>query len=749
MAGIIKRLNIKYFMLVYLGLLFIFSAYYSESLKIFGSGLAIILFYSVFDLLWTYWRERVWYLPVSSWISALVLSIVALPGPAWGIVLALPLVAVVTKHLLHFGKNRHVFNPAASALALVAIFTPAVSWWGTTPNYIWFFIVLAGVIILWKQNRWHVTAVFLFFYLFFLIIYWLSNGVVVSRLSQLIFSEGLSGAVLFFATVMLVEPITSTFKNKKQEMFYGALAGAAAVVLIYLARMYNLAYTDSLIGGLLISDFVCGLWFLPKKIKIIKKTEESVWFRDVPAKIRYPALTGEKKFDIVIIGAGMAGVSAAYFLSKSGKKVAVLEANTIGSGDSGYTTACATHFLDTTDATLMAWESSEAAIKLLKQIISEEKIACDWQEVNAVCFTKQADQSALAIFAEQARRLQIKDQTIKLLNKQEVSAALGASAEAGFRKPDLEGIFQPRKFLVALAERAEKFGATFFENSEVVDIKLGEGVIAKTKNGSVAAPQLVIANGLPLAKFFPVISKNLRQSISYVIDVKFSGKAPFSAGIYWDDLKPYHYFRPIGKNEFLLGGEDWILTEPKINNKPEEMLEKWLKNLVGQSTKFKVINHWQGSLFSTSDTLPIIGSAAEYGKNVLFMTGWAGNGMAQGFFGGKIVADLATGKANDFSRLFIPDRTLANLNNNKQNMEKFDNLPEDQGVIMEENGKEIAVIKTHGEVKKFLAACPHLGCKYGWNDKAKTWDCPCHGSRFKPDGTLLHGPATMGLDPAK
>lgn len=753
-------------MVLYLGLLLLFSSLYFKDLKMFGNGLLIVVFYSAYDLFWTYLRDGVWYLPVSSWISALVLAIVALPKPSLIFIILLPFLAVAVKQLFHFGKNRHVFNPAAGALALAAIFTPMVSWWGVAAaNFdsapLFIFIIGAAIIILWRQNRWHVTLPFFITYLFFLGVLSLSTGVAISQLPSILFSALLNGVLIFFATVMLIEPVTSTFTTRRQEIFYGALVGGAAVAATYLASKFNLFSLDPLIYGLLAGNLIASLWFLPARNALsvamaggpnVKKVSARVdklsyWFRDVPDKTRFPAFFGSREFDAVIIGGGMAGVSAAYFLAKAGVRVAVLEAGTIGSGDSSYTTGCATRFLETEKATLRAWDSGVAAVNLFKKIIAEEKIDCDWQTVDVVGFTRQADKKSLADFFETVRRFQAKDSGIELLDKTQASRAMGVDVSAAYRLANADGVFHIRKFLLALAERAAKYGAVFFENSEVVDIFLGEKVVVKTNEGSITASKLVVASGIPLAKFFPKVATLLRSSISYVLDVKFSGKIPLPAGFFWDDLEPYHYYRSVGRGEFLLGGEDWILAEPKPMGNPHEKLADWLKDFVGVKMPFSVINRWQGSIFSTPDGLPLIGPHPTYGKNVIFLTGWAGNGTAQGFFGGSMAADLARNQNSPFQNLFSGDRTFVWPEANKLSMSKdLNNLEENKGIITEVDGQKLAVIKTQGGVKTFSALCPHMGCEIGWNDSEKTWDCPCHGSRFKADGSLTHGPAKRGLD---
>ncbi len=770
-------------MVGYLGLLVLFSSLYFKDIKMFGSGALIVVLYASFDLLWTYARDRVWYLPVSSWISGFVLTIGALPKPPLVILIALPFLAVASKQLLQFGKNRHVFNPASFALAVMSFVAPSVSWWAIAGEVLptisglqkldigmWLFVFssVGALIILWKQNRWHVTVPFLLSYAFWLSLLSLFNGIAPNLLPHVLYLQIVNSVILFFSTVMVIEPLTSTFLSKRQEIFYGTLVGFAVVLVTYLARKFNLAGLDPLVFGLLTGNLVASLLFLPARKKksspcancdcgVANPTiagEASYWYRAVPDKPRFPALQGEKEVDVVVVGGGMAGISAAYFLSKNGISTALLESATIASGDSGFTTACGTRFLDSLDSSLAAWESSDAAIALFKKIIIEEKIDCRWQEVDTACFTVQTNKRSLKEFAEVAQQFKAKDASIEYLLKDEASAAVGVAVTAAYRKKSSELMFHMRQFLVSLADKAAKNGALFFEDSEVFDIALGDQVVVKTKSGSVKAKWLIMATGLPPAKFFPKVAELLRSAVSYVIDIKFDKKPPFTKGFFWDDQDPYHYFRSVGEDEFILGGEDWKTSAPRLDTNPCVELEKWFRNLVGKKTQLKVINSWQGSLFYTPDMLPLIGPHPAYGKNIIFLTGWAGNGTAQGFFAGHIAADLAQQKSNPYHALFACDRPLAwpaevAPQPSSGAGGSIGNLAENKGMILEVGGQKLAVVKSQGKIKAFSTVCPHLGCQIDWNDRDNTWDCPCHGSRFELDGTLKNGPAKRGLDPVE
>jgi hypothetical protein len=257
LSEIRRRINIKYFMVGYLGLLFVFSSFYApgRAWAHLLTGISIILWYSLFDLAWTRFGCGGWYLPVSSWISGLVLSVVALASPSVLQVIALPFLAVLSKHLFHFGKSRHVWNPAAFAMLVLSLFTPAVSWWALSWGMFPLILVsLVGLFILWRLDRWDVTLPFLgSFALCLALIYGPSS------IGSFLFSS----PVIFFATVMLVEPVTSSFPTRRDRLVYGTLTGLFAAGFSFVARFFTQALIDPLIAGLLLGNLTASLLFLP------------------------------------------------------------------------------------------------------------------------------------------------------------------------------------------------------------------------------------------------------------------------------------------------------------------------------------------------------------------------------------------------------------------------------------------------------------------------------------------------------
>lgn len=256
-----QRVPIKQFAIAYLSLLLFASAVLTGEMANLWNAGAIVLAYAAADLIVTRFLRGVWYLPLSSIISGLILGLVALPGLWTGIILAL--VAVSAKHLLHFGRIRHIVNPAAFALAAVSFFTPVVSWWAPgAGGASLLLIIFSGGFILWHQRRWDTAGSYLAVYLAGLTLVVLSGG---GDLTAGFFEQQITdGTLLFFVSVMLVDPLTSYFPLRKTRILFGVFAAAFAVAIAFFSS--NLpAGVDPLLGGLLAANIIFNLKYLPPK----------------------------------------------------------------------------------------------------------------------------------------------------------------------------------------------------------------------------------------------------------------------------------------------------------------------------------------------------------------------------------------------------------------------------------------------------------------------------------------------------
>lgn len=262
-----RKINIKYFMVAYLGSLFVFSALLQRLPTYLLAGIAIVILYASFDLLWTRVRDHVWYLPVSSLISGFVLSNVALFNPSLTMVVVLPLLAVSSKQLLHFGKNRHVLNPAGFSMTILNLVTPAVSWWSVSWGLLPLVVVsIAGLFILWRQSRWHVSLTFLGAFSLCFALFSVMGGSDFAGVLKSLPAFLVSGQILFFSTVMLIEPVTSGFPTWRNRVTYGALIGFFAAAVSACLRFIPQIQLDPLLVGLLLGNLSASLLFLPPRV---------------------------------------------------------------------------------------------------------------------------------------------------------------------------------------------------------------------------------------------------------------------------------------------------------------------------------------------------------------------------------------------------------------------------------------------------------------------------------------------------
>lgn len=381
----------------------------------------------------------------------------------------------------------------------------------------------------------------------------------------------------------------------------------------------------------------------------------SYWFVEIPDETHFQALEGDREADVAIIGGGIAGISAAYFCVKAGLKTILLEMGNLGTGDTGYTTAFAAHFLDSVEQTVMAWQASGEGLELFRKIIAQEGIECDWKDMDEIGFTRKDD---ISVFQKDYETFRAADPSLEYFEGDAASKLVGFSVQAAVRNKN-EGQFHIRKFLLGFAHKIVASGGIIHEQTEVQSIEdsieISGFINLRTPKGSIKTKKLIIATGQPLPKFFPMVSKMLRPAITYVIQLSCPNSKPFEKAMFWDDEEPFHYFRWVSATEAILGGEDYWISAKKPEDNAFIKLESWFKEASG-NTNFTVANKWQGIIFYSPDTLPLIGTREAHSENVIFLTGFAGNGMAHGLLSGQIAADFVQGKKNMYQELFSMKR---------------------------------------------------------------------------------------------
>jgi glycine/D-amino acid oxidase-like deaminating enzyme/nitrite reductase/ring-hydroxylating ferredoxin subunit len=496
----------------------------------------------------------------------------------------------------------------------------------------------------------------------------------------------------------------------------------------------------------------------------------SYWI-DSAALPRFPKLDRDLTVDVLIVGGGLMGLTTAYLLKKAGRKVAVLERGRCAEIDTGHTTAHLTAVTDLrlfeirktfgADAAKAVWDAGGAAIDQIVTNVRAEDIACDFRWVPGYLHAPlkkptPADARDLQREAKVARELGI--------------AVEYEEAVPYFQRPGVrfahQALFHPRKYLAALARQVAGDGSFIFENTEAGEME-EKPLAVKAGDYRVRCRKIVIATHNPLMGMAGLTGATLFQSklalySSYVLGAKIPADLVPEAS-FWDTDDPYYYLRvekKRGHDYAIFGGEDHKTGQEKDTHAPYQRLEKCLRQFIPQA---QVDHHWSGQVIETSDGLPYIG---EFIEDQFAATGFAGNGMTFGTLGAMMATDWVLERENPWKKLFDPGRkkvrggTWSYVSENADypyylvrdhiggtEGKSLAALKRNQGKILHLDGKKVAAYRDEaGKVTLCSPVCTHLKCIVGWNEAERTWDCPCHGSRFKPTGEVISGPAEEPLE---
>jgi len=321
------------------------------------------------------------------------------------------------------------------------------------------------------------------------------------------------------------------------------------------------------------------------------------------------------------------------------------------------------------------------------------------------------------------------------------------------------------KYLYGLASAIEKRGGKIFTGCRVTNVagadpKKGAKCRADIDGGKVqiTANAIVVATNTP-APINDWMGIYIKQASyrTYIVALKIPHGA-VSDALYWDNEEPYHYAR-LENDALIVGGEDHKTGQLPRDDEPFIRLEKWAREkfpVVGE-----VVRRWSGQVQEPADYLPFIGKAPTSGEGIFVVTGDSGMGLTHGSASAIIISDLIAGRRNEWAKVFDPTRKTLDADLVKENanvMKQFvdwvspgdvkssEEIPRGQGAVVRDGMSKLAVYRDdNGTLTRCSAACTHLGCVVQWNPYEKTWDCPCHGSRFDPHGRVLMGPAIDDL----
>lgn len=482
-----------------------------------------------------------------------------------------------------------------------------------------------------------------------------------------------------------------------------------------------------------------------------------------------PTLQHDHFADVCVIGGGIAGLTTAYLLQQEGYEVCLLERALLTHGQSGRSTAHLTTVLDRryselielhgADNALLIAESHREAINLIEKIVRTEKINCGMRRTTGYLFADREEN--LKILKKEYAAAQRAGVSVYLAERAPFTHFNTGPALAFPQQMQLD----PVCYLQTLAEIILKNGGNIFTNSPVERIESGIPAKIHVNGGHrVTAASVVIATHTPINDLFSIHSKQAPYR-TYVLAFDIPpGSVP--NGIYWDTSDPYHYIRTVerdGKNSDLLivGGEDHKTGQDDTPQHRFDSLEYWARLRFPKARK--LLYRWSGQIMESVDGLAYLGRNPMDYENIYVITGDSGNGLTNCTIGARLIADMIAGRKNPYEKIYDPARISlqsvpALLRENSNVLSQYRDwfragtrpdvaqMPNSSGTVYRDGLSMIALYKDpNGGLAKLSAACPHLGGVVHWNPVEKSWDCPCHGSRFSGYGDVLEGPATEGL----
>jgi glycine/D-amino acid oxidase-like deaminating enzyme/nitrite reductase/ring-hydroxylating ferredoxin subunit len=495
----------------------------------------------------------------------------------------------------------------------------------------------------------------------------------------------------------------------------------------------------------------------------------SYWQDSASAPV-FAKIKSDLNVDVAIVGAGITGITAAYLFKQAGFKVALIDRTRPGGFDTTNTTA---HLTCVTDSSLQelvkhfgveeaakVWSAGRYAIRQIAEIIQREKIECDFKwvpgyyhapwtgKVDDVKETLRQEAALAQKLGFPARYLE----NVPLVNRPGVFFENQAK-------------FNPREYLAALLRKLPGRGSHVLANSDVQEIKSDPPVVTIGKY-HVRCRFVFLATHNPLMGKSSLMSATLFQTklflyTTYAVGARvLKGFAPEAS--YWERKHPYHYLRVDHCNDhdyLIFGGEDQK-TGQGDDAAAYARLERDFTKLFPSA---KIDHRWSGQVIETVDGLPYIGEMAPH---QYVATGFSGNGMTFGTLGAMMAVDALQRRSNPWVKLFdVHRKSMSEAGHYlKENADYLyylgkgwlsvkDNkslgaLRRNTGKVVKHQGHKVAAYRdAHGKLSICSAVCTHMKCIVDWNAAEKTWDCPCHGSRFAATGAVLAGPAEKPLEP--
>jgi glycine/D-amino acid oxidase-like deaminating enzyme/nitrite reductase/ring-hydroxylating ferredoxin subunit len=496
-----------------------------------------------------------------------------------------------------------------------------------------------------------------------------------------------------------------------------------------------------------------------------REGNSSYWVATAPST-SFPAYQGDDlKVEAAVLGGGITGLTTAMLLKQAGVSVAVVEAGRVACGVTGYTTAKVTSLHGLTYAKLRSTfgepgaraygEANQEGIALIERLVQELGLHCDFEHLPAYTYT------------EDSQRVSAIEEEVEAA--QQVGLPASFSSEIGLPFPvqgavrfEDQAQFHPRKFCVGLAEAIDGDGGHVFEQTRALDLQLGFPCTVKTEHGPLQAEHVVLATHLPFFDPAGLFAKT-SPSRSYAALVSLTDAAP--PGMYLSADAATRSVRPLvsGANEAVLAGEEHKVGHGRDTRTHYQALERWARERFPVES---VDYRWSAQDYLPADNVPYIGRLIPGYGRLHVATGFKKWGMTHSAVAAMLLRDHITGRSNPWSELFKATRLHPLASAKELAVHNLDvglrfagdrlltlrppparDLAPGEAGLRELDGEKVAAYRDQdGRLHAVAGRCTHLGCLVAWNAAERTWDCPCHGSRYTYDGQVIQGPAVDHLE---
>lgn len=496
---------------------------------------------------------------------------------------------------------------------------------------------------------------------------------------------------------------------------------------------------------------------------------KSLW-QYVDSYVQESRPSSPAKYDVVVVGGGMTGVITAFMLQEQGRKCLLVEAHNLGFGTTGGTTAHLNTIMDTPYSTInrnfgveggrTVAQAATQAISTIEDHVRRFNIPCEFEKTDGFLYSQSEQETKQLKEIYQAS----KDCGVDPHYTADVPIPVAFESAVRFGG---QAKFNPIVYLQHMAAEFEKLGGHIKENCRVQEVNQEDGeLLITTSGGMIHAQHVVYATHIPPG--INLLHLRCAPWRSYAVAAKLSNDQ-YPEGLIYDMNDPYHYYRSqkIGDEMFLIaGGKDHKTGEQENTEQVFLSLSAHIERIF----KIREITHqWSSQYYESADGLPYIGLLPGQTHNIYVATGFGGNGMIYSHVAARELSHQITSGATVYGDLFSPSRIkpIAGFNNfvshnadviknfvgkwfGIQHLEQLAELAPGEGKVVTIEKTLVAVSKdANGKLHAVSPICTHMKCNVAWNGTERSWDCPCHGARYSPDGLVITGPASKDLEPVE